>query len=671
MTKGPFSLYLSLADTRSALKARGFTATPRELAEDLLERLWSFDIAEAFVLADWFGARLDPGAARTFEAAGWRVLAPDADRSELARSSKRWIVAAGDESALEPFRLAATELVWLHAEEAPRNARLADAAHDLARVLGLGRRTVVLLVDLENISTAMRERHLPFVPHELARRLVETARSRGRLQQAAAMADWSRLPAPVLPNGTTIRVVDAMRALAQAGIEPVFVLGKPGHNSADIALVERARQVLGSPSPPGRLIIASGDADFLTLLEEARRAGTTLEFWSFRGSTSQRLASEVEIQWLDELLQHDVSTEPVRKEPERSADNRLVAMVLHGLLVRNGWSFASFKWLQRALEGRGHLPEGPDAARMVIERAAAEGAVRMEVIERPGHDGRSFQEHRVVPATGTRLWQEILTITRAAEHHARRRWDRTGSALPVQLVRDLAQDRDLVGLGLAPDERDAWTWLELLLTAGLLERVVLPDPAQPGQRQVSVLPPREAREARSALARSRSSGLPSELLTVEHAASIILLCIRVNPIQPRTGFTPLRDLLNRIVRGIGLPRPLFDQALDHLCTLGAVRLATFPAEGGRRHDVKGVVPLADHPANLQAAAVVDQVLEALAQGNLSRTDLEALTQGEGGLHPDAVVAVLVQHGIASTAPEGDDLVPNPSHPLIARPESTS
>lgn len=121
---------------------------------------------------------------------------------------------------------------------------------------------VGLFVDYENvyISLARHATHPPRHNH-LVRLLLSHARRLGEPRHLLAFADWDRFPG-------------AQRTLATAGFETRYVpTSHAGKNSADLALQLELLKLLHLGAAPEIFVLASGDRDFLTTLEEIRHHG--------------------------------------------------------------------------------------------------------------------------------------------------------------------------------------------------------------------------------------------------------------------------------------------------------------------------------------------------------------------------------------------------------------
>lgn len=121
---------------------------------------------------------------------------------------------------------------------------------------------VALFVDYENvyISLARHATH-PLRHIQVVRLLLSHAQRVGVPRQLLAFADWDRFPG-------------AQRTLATAGFETRYVpTSHAGKNSADLALQLELLKLLALREAPEIFMLASGDRDFLTTLEEIRRQG--------------------------------------------------------------------------------------------------------------------------------------------------------------------------------------------------------------------------------------------------------------------------------------------------------------------------------------------------------------------------------------------------------------
>ncbi|MFM7200333.1 MAG: NYN domain-containing protein [Myxococcota bacterium] len=121
---------------------------------------------------------------------------------------------------------------------------------------------VALFVDYENvyISLARHATH-PLRHIQVVRLLLSHAQRVGIPRHLLAFADWDRFPG-------------AQRTLATAGFETRYVpTSHAGKNSADLALQLELLKLLTLREAPEIFMLASGDRDFLTTLEEIRRQG--------------------------------------------------------------------------------------------------------------------------------------------------------------------------------------------------------------------------------------------------------------------------------------------------------------------------------------------------------------------------------------------------------------
>ena len=70
---------------------------------------------------------------------------------------------------------------------------------------------------------------------------------------------------------------------------PVFVLGQPGKNSADLEMSLDAMDILLSRGDVERFVLVAGDRDFIPIVRRIIESGKQVKIASFRGSTSADL----------------------------------------------------------------------------------------------------------------------------------------------------------------------------------------------------------------------------------------------------------------------------------------------------------------------------------------------------------------------------------------------
>ncbi|HEY3281053.1 MAG TPA: NYN domain-containing protein [Armatimonadota bacterium] len=157
----------------------------------------------------------------------------------------------------------------------------------------------VLFVDYENIAISLGQtRQLAVSPLQLARVLREKAEKFGRIKVARAFADWDRFSG-------------AARAFAQERIEPRFVLA--GKNSADMELSLQVQEALSEgDSAVDTYILATGDRDFLAIIERLKRDDRKVVVWGVEEHTSERLRQAAdEFVSIEELLGFAHPPQPV------------------------------------------------------------------------------------------------------------------------------------------------------------------------------------------------------------------------------------------------------------------------------------------------------------------------------------------------------------------------
>ncbi|TAK27666.1 MAG: NYN domain-containing protein [Chloroflexota bacterium] len=234
---------------------------------------------------------------------------------------------------------------------------------------------VAFFIDWENIKFSLKNRNLTPNISELR----EEAESHGRVVIARAYADWEN----------DVHRGDSTK-LYTAGIEPVYVptyydgVMARRKNSVDIKLTVDCIEVCHRYANLTTFVLASGDADFIHVINALRPYGKKVVVVGVSWSTSSRLAERV-----DELVYIDKDSEPARPAQPRSlsvADVREVFDILVDIVreYRQTQRVPLLTWLRVELNRRvprfDHRRYGYMRFKQFVQAAAQQG--RLQIVTR-------------------------------------------------------------------------------------------------------------------------------------------------------------------------------------------------------------------------------------------------------------------------------------------------
>ena len=177
---------------------------------------------------------------------------------------------------------------------------------------------VALFIDVDNLFISAQNAGLPFSLDLVINRV----RQEGTLMSARAYADWSNQHLrPVLSDFR-------QQAIEQVHL-PTTTPGGAGDvkNTADIQLALDALEMVFSRVSPETVVIASGDRDFVPLVQKLKRYGTHVIGMAVENSVSPVLAQACNsFVYYDTLLPLESEEEPEVPEQDMST--------IHSLLVR-------------------------------------------------------------------------------------------------------------------------------------------------------------------------------------------------------------------------------------------------------------------------------------------------------------------------------------------------
>ena len=177
-------------------------------------------------------------------------------------------------------------------------------------------------IDVDNLFISAQNAGLPFSLDLVINRV----RQEGTLMSARAYADWSnQYLRPVLSDFR-------QQAIEQVHL-PTTTPGGAGDvkNTADIQLALDALEMVFSRVSPETIVIASGDRDFVPLVQKLKRYGTHVIGMAVENSVSPVLAQACNsFVYYDTLLPLESEEEPEVPEQDMSA--------IHSLLVRAIWA---------------------------------------------------------------------------------------------------------------------------------------------------------------------------------------------------------------------------------------------------------------------------------------------------------------------------------------------
>jgi len=170
------------------------------------------------------------------------------------------------------------------------------------------RSDVAVFIDFENVYVSVREK-LDATPNFES--MMDYCNDLGRVVIARAYADWYRYP----------RITSALYA---NGIEPMYVptyyydkdMGRTGRaikNSVDMNLCVDAMKTLYLNQNIGKFVLATGDRDFIPLVNSIRQQGKEVIIIGIGGAASTHLGQSADEFIFYEQLVGDTSTVSTRK----------------------------------------------------------------------------------------------------------------------------------------------------------------------------------------------------------------------------------------------------------------------------------------------------------------------------------------------------------------------
>ncbi|MFQ6091064.1 MAG: NYN domain-containing protein [bacterium] len=145
-----------------------------------------------------------------------------------------------------------------------------------------------LFIDFENMQRVIETLHGAPDGKEEALRLIRNLinyveRDDDRIIIRRAFADWEGVGSDPDPQSS----------LALLSVKPEYVLGKPGKNSADLALSLDALEVLLTRSDIQGFLIVAGDRDYIPVVSRIREKGKRIRIVGFPDATSGDLITIV------------------------------------------------------------------------------------------------------------------------------------------------------------------------------------------------------------------------------------------------------------------------------------------------------------------------------------------------------------------------------------------
>lgn len=177
---------------------------------------------------------------------------------------------------------------------------------------------VALFIDVDNLFISAQNAGLPFSLDLV----IDRVRQEGALMSARAYADWSNQHLrPVLSDFR-------QQAIEQVHL-PTTTPGGAGDvkNTADIQLALDALEMAFSRVSPETVVIASGDRDFVPLVQKLKRYGTHVIGMGVENAVSPVLA-----QACNSFVYYDTLVPPESEEESEVAGQDMSA--IHSLLVR-------------------------------------------------------------------------------------------------------------------------------------------------------------------------------------------------------------------------------------------------------------------------------------------------------------------------------------------------
>ncbi len=276
--------------------------------------------------------------------------------------------------------------------------------------------SAALFIDLENIRYALINDHNRDLD---APTLITRALGYGCLVHASAYADRTRQPQDILDG------------LAASSIDLVHVpLNGAGKSRADSAIMLDALELALSRPDITDYIFATGDFDFVSIVERLRRYGKRVIVVGVPGSTSRALMESAD---LAELLPVTPDIDLGRRAMNRDEQSviRLLLWIDARWQNRSLYSIAHYMTSDRRPAARAYsLPEAQDMLRMLLD-----GGVLQDVGD------PAMKEH------GTLILNQMHPWVR----EVRRTWKETsrpavtGSAAPASALSLGMATRDAVG----------------------------------------------------------------------------------------------------------------------------------------------------------------------------------------------------------------------------------
>ena len=180
-----------------------------------------------------------------------------------------------------------------------------------------------LFIDVDNLFISAQNAGLPFS----LSLVIDRVRQEGTLMSARAYADWSNpYLRPVLSDFR-------QQAIEQVHL-PTTTPGGAGDvkNTADIQLALDALEMVFSRVSPDTIVIASGDRDFVPLVQKLKRYGTHVLGMAVENAVSPVLAQACNsFVYYDTLLPPEPEAEPEAPEHDMSAVNALLLRAIRAV----------------------------------------------------------------------------------------------------------------------------------------------------------------------------------------------------------------------------------------------------------------------------------------------------------------------------------------------------
>jgi len=138
--------------------------------------------------------------------------------------------------------------------------------------------TIAVFIDAENLASACPNAGVPFDIDFLLDRL----REEGTIRYTRAYGDWTRYP-----------LKQYLLDFQDSTVEMIMLsTGFRGKNTGDIQLAMDALEMTLVQSPPTTIVVASGDRDFVPLVQKIRRYGLKVIGVGLEGSISKALEQQ-------------------------------------------------------------------------------------------------------------------------------------------------------------------------------------------------------------------------------------------------------------------------------------------------------------------------------------------------------------------------------------------